>query len=57
MSSPQAPILGGPKYRELYSACSEGERHYYGVLTAMDEQVGRLRQGLRSLGAVDNTML
>ena len=57
MSSPHAPILAGPKYRELYSACSEGERHYYGVLTAMDEQVGRLRQGLRSLGAADNTML
>jgi len=55
--APHEPIMAGPEFRRLYSAYSEGEQHYYGVLTAMDRQVGRLRQTLRKLGAAQNTML
>jgi len=36
---------------------SEGEQHFYGVITAMDEQIGRLRQELRDLGIENHTML
>ncbi len=55
--TPHLPVLAGPKYREMYSQHSEDEQHYYGCITAMDEQVGRLRAELRALGIADNTML
>ncbi|MDB2674079.1 sulfatase-like hydrolase/transferase [Akkermansiaceae bacterium] len=32
-------------------------QHYYACLTAMDEQIGRLRVELESLGIADNTMI
>ena len=55
--TPHSPVVGGPKYREMYQDRTEHEQHYYGCLTAMDEQIGRLRAELKSLGAADNTML
>ncbi|MEM9159143.1 MAG: sulfatase-like hydrolase/transferase [Verrucomicrobiota bacterium] len=55
--TPHSPVVGGPKYREMYSEYSEEEQHYYGCLTAMDEQIGRLRAELSELGVADNTML
>jgi len=55
--APHAPVVAGPKYREMYSQYSEDEQHYYGCITALDEQVGRLRSQLRELGIADNTML
>jgi len=55
--APHAPVVAGPKYREMYSQYSEDEQHYYGCITALDEQVGRLRSQLKELGIADNTML
>jgi len=55
--APHAPVVGGPEYRKMYSQYSEGEQHYYGCVTAMDEQMGRLRKELRELAIADNTML
>jgi len=55
--APHAPVVGGPEYREKYSQYSEGEQHYYGCITALDQQMGRLRKQLRELGVADNTML
>ena len=55
--SPHEPVRAGDRYRELYKECSEDEQHYYGCITAMDEQIGRLRNELESLGVADNTML
>ena len=55
--APHLPVVTGPKYREMYSQHSEDEQHYYGCITALDEQVGRLRSELRGLGIADNTML
>jgi arylsulfatase A-like enzyme len=55
--APHAPVVGGPKYRRMYSQYSEDQQHYYGCITALDEQVGRLRNELRKLGIADNTML
>jgi arylsulfatase A-like enzyme len=49
--------VAGPAYRARYSDQPEDKQHYYGVLTAMDEQIGRLRRALRRLGCADNTML
>jgi len=55
--APHAPVVGGPEYRRMYPNRSENEQHYYAVVTALDEQMGRLRKTLRELGAADNTML
>ena len=55
--TPHSPVLAGPRHREMYAGFSEGEQHYYGCITALDEQVGRLRAELRQLGVAGNTML
>jgi arylsulfatase A-like enzyme len=55
--TPHLPVLTGPEYRKIYSQYSEDQQHYYGCITAMDEQIGRLRSELRELGISDNTMV
>jgi len=55
--TPHRPVKAGPKYLAMYAGRPDRERHYYGCLTAMDEQVGRLRNELRDLGVAENTML
>jgi arylsulfatase A-like enzyme len=55
--APHQPVKAGPRYRAMYSQYSEGEQHYYGCITALDEQVGRLRRELRNLGIAGNTMI
>ena len=55
--APHLPAVAGPKHRARYSDLSEDQQHYYGCITAMDEQVGRLRKRLRDLGVADSTML
>jgi len=55
--APHAPVVAGPQYRAMYSQYSEDEQHYYRCISALDEQIGRLRSELRDLGIADNTML
>jgi arylsulfatase A-like enzyme len=54
---PHEPVVAGPEYRAMYSQHSDGEQHYYGCISAMDEQIGRLRGELRKLGTVNSTMI
>jgi len=55
--TPHSPVVGGPEYREMYADQPEPAQHYYATITAMDEQVGRLRAELKTLGIDQNTML
>jgi len=56
--TPHEPVLAGERYLKMYEgAGSDKERHYFGCLTAMDEQMGRLRDELRRTGVAENTML
>ena len=55
--TPHLPVVAGPKHRKLYADQPEGAQHYLGCITAMDEQMGRLRKELRDLGVAENTML
>jgi arylsulfatase A-like enzyme len=55
--APHLPVVAGPKYKAMYSDLSGKKQDYYGCITAMDEQIGRLRKELRELGAADNTLL
>ena len=56
--APHEPVAAGPKYLDMYKGMEpEIKRHYYGCITAMDEQIGRLRQSLKELGIDENTMI
>jgi len=55
--SPHLPVVAGKRHRELYPGTDVYQRNYYGCVTALDEQVGRLRKTLRDLGVADDTML
>lgn len=55
--TPHLPVIAGENYKEQYKDLSEDQQHFYGALTAMDEQVGRLRKTLRELGVADHTVL
>jgi arylsulfatase A-like enzyme len=55
--APHEPVVAGPEFRKMYPGQPDGAQHYYGCITALDVQVGRLRQELRALGIADQTML
>lgn len=55
--TPHLPVLTGQEYRNKYASLTEDQQHYYGTLTAMDEQVGRLRNTLKELKIDNNTIL
>jgi len=54
--APHEPVKAGPAYRAMYADRSPREQNYFGCITAMDEQVGRLRQELRDLNVAGNTL-
>ena len=55
--TPHLPVVADQAHRNLYPEASGYEANYYGCVTAMDEQMGRLRKKLRDLGVADNTLL
>lgn len=57
LHAPHEPIVAGSDARGRYAHLSEDKQHYFGVITALDEQVGRIRNALRRFGVAENTML
>uniref|UniRef100_A0A7C2K380 N-acetylgalactosamine 6-sulfate sulfatase n=1 Tax=Schlesneria paludicola TaxID=360056 RepID=A0A7C2K380_9PLAN len=55
--SPHAPHVGTEADRALYPDAAPKQRNFLAEITAMDRAMGRLRDGLRSLGVADNTLL
>lgn len=55
--TPHEPVVAGPQYRAMYPDESEEAQHYFGAITAMDEQVGRLRKHLRELQIEKDTLI
>ncbi|MBD3631127.1 MAG: sulfatase-like hydrolase/transferase [Cyclobacterium sp.] len=55
--TPHLPVVAGPAYRSMYADFSEDKQHYFGSITAMDEQIGRLRNFLREKGLAENTII
>lgn len=55
--TPHLPVLASPEDRKPYADHSERKQHYWGALSAMDRQVGRLRGLLKELHVDENTML
>jgi len=54
---PHEPVVACHKYRKMYENFNYHEQNYYGCITAMDEQIGRLRRELRELGLAKSTMV
>lgn len=57
--APHTPVVADEAHRSLYPDHPHGlyGQHYHGCITAMDEQIGRLRTVLDDLGIAGNTML
>jgi arylsulfatase A-like enzyme len=56
--APHRPVVAGPAMLARYADVEDDEtRAYYGCLTALDEQVGRVRALLRELDVADDTIV
>ncbi len=55
--APHLPVVAGPEYAAMYEDHGDFEKNYYGCVTALDEQVGRLREVLAKAGVADTTMV
>ena len=55
--APHLPVVGGPDFLAMYPDLDENTQHYYAVITAVDRQMGRLRNALREFGVAEDTML
>ncbi|MGE0757639.1 MAG: sulfatase [Pirellulaceae bacterium] len=55
--NPHTPHEALPKDKAAYAALPENEQNYYGELTGIDRNVGKLRATLRELNLADNTLL
>ncbi len=55
--TPHSPVVAGKEYQDMYPDIDQNQQHYYGTLTAMDEQIGRLRHELENLQIDRSTMI
>ena len=55
--TPHLPVVADRSHREMYADLSHEEQIYYGTITNMDEEVGRLWKTLETLEVSNNTML
>jgi arylsulfatase A-like enzyme len=58
-NAPHSPFNVEPAYRDLYTAHTPCEQYarFLGMISNLDDNVGRLRQRLRELALEDNTIL
>ena len=55
--SPHVPHIPLAADKAAYSALPEKEQNYYGEITAVDRNVGKIRAALRELNIAENTLL
>jgi arylsulfatase A-like enzyme len=55
--APHLPVVAGPEHTAAYRQYDVYPRNYFGCVTALDQQVGRLRATLQELGVAGNTLL
>jgi arylsulfatase A-like enzyme len=55
--TPHSPVAAGPAARAPYAALPMREQHWFGAISAMDAQIGRLLETLRSLRVEENTLV
>ena len=55
--TPHTPVVAGDEYRNLYPDLPMEKQHWFGAITAMDDQIGRLRSYLHESGVAKNTIV
>jgi len=55
--TPHLPVVSDQEHCNMYKDLSHREQLYYGTITALDEQMGRLWDHLQKLGIDENTMI
>ena len=55
--TPHLPVVADSLYRSRYPELSHEEQLYFGTISAMDDQVGRLVSHLKTLHVFDDTMI
>lgn len=55
--APHLPCVATEEYAAMYEGMSVAERNYYGCITALDAQVGRLVEHLKSTGEYENSLI
>lgn len=55
--APHLPVVANERHTQPYQQFSSYFKNYYGCITAMDEQVGRLRSHLKAKGVEENTII
>jgi arylsulfatase A-like enzyme len=55
--APHLPVVADGDTKSMYHEFTDAEQNYFGCITAMDRQMGRLREALQQLGVSDNTMI
>jgi len=56
-NAPHGPYLVAQKYKDLYKGKQVPNAAFYGMITNIDENIGRLRRKLDELALTDNTIL
>ncbi|MEM9832177.1 MAG: sulfatase-like hydrolase/transferase [Bacteroidota bacterium] len=55
--TPHLPVVSDSIHRDLYNGMDLQKQIYYGTLTAMDEQIGRLWKEIEKLNISENTIV
>lgn len=55
--TPHLPVVSDQEHCDIYGHLSHRAQLYYGTITALDEQIGRLWDHLQKLGVDENTMI
>ncbi|MBT3383469.1 MAG: sulfatase-like hydrolase/transferase [Prolixibacteraceae bacterium] len=55
--TPHTPVVAGNEQRAKYPDLDIPQQHWFGAISAMDEQIGVLREKLRKLQIEDNTIV
>ncbi len=55
--APHVPFIAPAEYAAQYDGLSDEKKNYYGCITALDAQVGRLIEHLKASGTYDNTII
>ena len=55
--TPHEPVRAAVEYKIMYAEYSERKQNYYGAITAMDDQIGRLQDLLENLQVDEKTII
>ncbi|MEM6803260.1 MAG: sulfatase-like hydrolase/transferase [Bacteroidota bacterium] len=55
--TPHLPVVVAEAYMNMYADYSHEEQLYYGSISALDDQIGRLWEHLEKVGKANNTMI